>query len=163
MSLFFLDKQNPVEKIDCLAVNIGKSQLLIPMPAVAEIIHSQNPTHSQQLPEWVAGWIDWRHLNIPLIDFAAMQAQSAADSFGTATRILVLNSCAEGHSHRYYAIMTNGFPHTLSVEESTELKGQPPEAVNTCIKINLTINSSSYALPDFQAIEALLQKIPLYY
>ena len=49
MSLFFLDQKGPVAKIDCLAVNIGspttsqsnaggKTDLLVPMSAVAEII-----------------------------------------------------------------------------------------------------------------------------
>lgn len=32
MSLFFLYQQESIETIDCLAVNIGQSQLLVPMP-----------------------------------------------------------------------------------------------------------------------------------
>lgn len=163
MSLFFLDKQDPIKKIDCLAVNVGRSQLIIPMPAVAEIIHSQNPTLSQELPDWVAGWIEWRHLYIPLIDFAAMQTESPATTFDSATRILVLNSCVDGHSHRYFAIMTKGFPHTLSVEEDAQLLGKTPDAPDPCIKIKLTMDDFSYALPDFDAIETYLKKIPLYY
>lgn len=57
MSLFFLDQQESIETIDCLAVNIGQSQLLVPMPAVAEIILNQAPEQGDQLPSWVAGWI----------------------------------------------------------------------------------------------------------
>ena len=38
MSLLFLDQQPAVENIDCLSVDIKREQLLLPMPAVAEII-----------------------------------------------------------------------------------------------------------------------------
>ena len=65
MSLFFLDQQKPIEQIDCLVVNTGQLELLLPMPAVAEIIHNQPAISGEKLPQWVAGWIEWRHLNIP--------------------------------------------------------------------------------------------------
>ena len=163
MSLFFLDKQEPIAKIDCLAVNIGKSQLLVPMPAVAEIILNQAPQPSEKLPKWCAGWIEWRHLNIPLIDFAALQHDKAASHFGASTRILVLNSFAEGHNHRYYAIITRGFPHTLSVEADGDMSTEVEQGLGHCIKIDLALHGENLLLPDFQSIETYLQKVPLYY
>ena len=163
MSLFFLDKQDAVEKIDCLAVNIGQSQLLVPMPAVAEIVLNQAPITSDKLPDWVAGWIEWRHLNIPLIDFTAVQLNRAASDFGASTRILVLNSFSEGHSHRYYAIMTNGFPHTVSVEASTDMTSKGAEDLGNCVKIDLAVQGEDLLLPDFQEIEGYLKQIPIYF
>ncbi len=163
MSLFFLDKQEVVEKIDCLAVNVGQSQLLVPMPAVAEIVLNQARITSDKLPAWVAGWIEWRHLNIPLIDFTAVQLNRDAKDFGASTRILVLNSYSEGHSHRYYAIMTKGFPHTISVEASTDMTSQGAEDLGNCVKIDLAVQGEDLLLPDFQEIEAYLKQIPLYF
>ena len=163
MSLFFLDQQESIETIDCLAVNIGTSQLLVPMPAVAEIILNQTPERGKELPPWVAGWITWRHLNIPLIDFAALQNGSAASDFGASTRILVLNSFAEGHSHHYYAIMTRGFPHTLRVEADCEMTTQSSAGNGNCIKIDLQVDNEKLLLPDFTQIETYLKEIPLYY
>ena len=164
MSLFFLDQQESNETIHCLAVNIGQSQLLVPMPAVAEIILNQEPEKSGRLPEWVAGWVAWRYLNIPLIDFAALQSGAAAsDDFGTSTRILVLNSFAEGHSHHYYAIVTRGFPHTLRVEADCEMTTQSAADNGNCIKIDLQVENEKLLLPDFSHIETYLKEIPLYY
>ena len=68
MSLFFLDQQGPVAKIDCLSVNIGSSyadrsevdratNLLVPMPAVAEIILNQEVATDKKSPSldvWLA-------------------------------------------------------------------------------------------------------------
>lgn len=64
MSLFFLDQQGPVAKIDCLSVNIGCSHadrsqdgkeasntnILVPMPAVAEIILNQEVSVDKNAP-----------------------------------------------------------------------------------------------------------------
>ena len=41
MSTFFLDQKNPIAQVDCLSINTGQSNLLVPMPAIAEIILNQ--------------------------------------------------------------------------------------------------------------------------
>lgn len=163
MSLFFLDQQKPIEQIDCLVVKTGQLELLLPMPAVAEIIHNQPAISGEKLPQWVAGWIEWRHLNIPLIDFAAMQQDRPAGNFGSSTRILVLNSFCEGHSHKYYAIISKGFPHTLQVEADGDLSSTGATGLDACIKIDLVKEGKKFFLPDFEAIEPYLAKIPLYF
>lgn len=163
MSLFFLDQQKAIDKVDCLVVNTGQSSLLLPMPAVAEVIHHQSARSGDKLPHWVVGWVDWRHLNIPLIDFTAMQQNQPARSAGSNTRILVLNSFCEGHSHKYYAIVCQGFPHTLQIEADGELSSAEGVGQDACIKIGLTLAGKKYLLPDFQAMESQLAKIPLYF
>ena len=50
MSLLFLDQQPAVENIDCLSVDIKREQLLLPMPAMAEIILNQGVEKSDRLP-----------------------------------------------------------------------------------------------------------------
>ncbi|MDG1819462.1 MAG: chemotaxis protein CheW [Porticoccaceae bacterium] len=165
MSLFFLDQQGPVAKIDCLSVNIGSSSggnpnILIPMSAVAEIIHNQEVTGDKRSPDWMFGWINWRNLEIPLIDFAALQANQSAKDFADSTRILVLNSLVEGHQHRYYAIIAKGFPHTLRIEQDSVLEPQDGAELAACISINLDCEGEHLQLPDFQQIEKHLQQVP---
>ena len=172
MSLFFLDQQGPVAKIDCLSVNIGspktktasskaaKTHLLVPMSAVAEIIHNQKVTVDQQSPVWMFGWINWRNLDIPLIDFSALQANQPAKDFADSTRILVLNSLLEGHEQRYYAIISQGFPHTLRIEQDSVLEPRGGAELAACISINLDCEGEHLQLPDFQQIEKHLQQVP---
>ena len=162
MSLFFLDQQGPVAKIDCLSVNTGSSDsanILIPMSAVAEIILNQDVTADKQSPQWMFGWINWRNLDIPLIDFAALQANQAAKDFAGSTRILVLNSLLEGHEQRYYAIISRGFPHTLRIEEDSVLAAQDEMALAPCISLNIDCDGQLLQLPDFQQIENHLREI----
>lgn len=165
MSLFFLDQQGPVAKIDCLSVNIGSSyggnpNILMPMSAVAEIILNQPVTPDKQSPAWMFGWINWRNLDIPLIDFAALQASQEAKDFAGSTRILVLNSLLEGHEQRYYAMVSQGFPHTLRIEEDSVLAAQDEVALAPCISLNIDCDGQFLQLPDFQQIEDHLREIP---
>ena len=165
MSLFFLDQQGPVAKIDCLSVNIGSAyadspNLLVPMSVVAEIILNQKVVADKNSPTWMFGWINWRNLDIPLIDFAAMQANQPAKDFASSTRILVLNSLLEGHEQRYYGIISQGFPHTLRIEEDSVLAAQNDVELAPCISINIDCDGQLLQLPDFQQIESYLREIP---
>jgi chemosensory pili system protein ChpC len=165
MSLFFLDQQGSVAKIDCLSVNIGCSHrrspnILIPMTAVAEIILNQEVIADAKAPAWMFGWINWRNLDIPLIDFAGLQANKPAKDFADSTRILVLNSLLEGHEQHYYAIISKGFPHTLRIEEDSALAAQDGAELAPCISINIDFEGQFMQLPDFQQIEHHLQEIP---
>lgn len=170
MSLFFLDQKGPVAKIDCLAVNIGspttsqsnaggKSDLLVPMSAVAEIILNQESTADEQSPAWMLGWINWRNLDIPLIDFSALQSDNSGKDFAESTRIVVLNSLVEGHEHRYYAIVSQGFPHTVRIEQDSALAAQEELETSPLISINLEYEGQYLQLPDFQQVENHLREI----
>jgi chemosensory pili system protein ChpC len=173
MSLFFLDQQGPVAKIDCLSVNTGPSyadqtvegkpasaaNLLVPMSAVAEIILNQEVAIDKASPQWMFGWINWRNLDIPLIDFAALQANQPCQDVTSNRRILVLNSLLEGHEQRYYAIVSQGFPHTLRVEQDSVLAAQEETALAPCISINIDCEGQFLQLPDFQQIENHLREI----
>lgn len=165
MSLFFLEKQESVAKIDCLSVNVDCSRrdsrnILIPMAAVAEIILNQEVTADNKAPAWMFGWINWRNLHIPLIDFAALQANRPAKDFADNTRILVLNRLLEDHKQRYYAIISKGFPSTLRIEEDSVLAAQDDVALAPCISINIDVEGQFIQLPDFQQIEHHLREIP---
>ncbi|MGB1984386.1 MAG: chemotaxis protein CheW [Porticoccaceae bacterium] len=163
MTLLSEDKHGLGEKIDFLVVNIGQSKLLIPIPAVAEIIAKQQSKASDKLPAWAVGWIDWHHLTIPLIDFNAVRWSHAAGNLGVGTGMLVLKSFTEGHSHRYYAIMVSNFPHTMRIEADTGIASCGAENVGKCIKIDLMVQGETLLLPDFQEIESYLKQIPLYF
>ena len=78
-------------------------------------------------------------------------------------KVLVLNSFCEGHSHKYYAIISKGFPHKLQVEADGDLSSTGATGLDACIKIDLVKEGKKFFLPDFEAIEPYLAKIPLYF
>ena len=152
MSLFFLDQKNPINQIDCVSINTRQSNLLVPMPAIAEIILNQQLIDDEEKPQWMCGWIKWRNLTIPLIDFAALQQAKPYADFGSSTRIVELNSLVEGHEHRYYAIICKGFPHTVRVEEDSALSAQDEVEIATCISLSFDLDGQHLDLPDFEEI-----------
>ena len=149
-------------KIDCLSVDIGTTEtnLLIPMSAVAEIILDQQVAVDKKAPQWMFGWINWRNLAVPLIDFAALQSEQPAKNFADSTRILVLNSLLEGHEQRYYSIVARGFPHALRIDEESVLDSREKPKLAPCINMNISCEGESLQLPDFQQIEEHLRDIP---
>jgi chemosensory pili system protein ChpC len=160
MSLFFLDQKSSIAQVDCLSINTGPSNLLVPMPAIAEIILNQELIADEEKPQWMFGWIKWRNLTIPLIDFAALQQTKPCADFGSGTRIVVLNSLVEGHEHRYYAIICKGFPHTIRVEEDSALSAQDEVEIATCISLSFDLDGQHLDLPGFEEIETHLRTIP---
>jgi chemosensory pili system protein ChpC len=160
MSLFFLDQKSSIAQVDCLSINTGPSNLLVPMPAIAEIILNQEVIADEEKPQWMFGWIKWRNLTIPLIDFAALQQTKPCADFGSGTRIVVLNSLVEGHEHRYYAIICKGFPHTIRVEEDSALSAQDEVEIATCISLSFDLDGQHLDLPGFEEIETHLRTIP---
>ncbi|MDG1311487.1 MAG: hypothetical protein P8P26_05455 [Porticoccaceae bacterium] len=72
-------------------------------------------------------------------------------------RILVLNSHREGHSHKYYAIMSKGSPHTLPVGVDGDLSSEGAAGLDACIKIDLALEGEKFLLPDLQTIETFLK------
>tara|TARA_B110000977_G_scaffold176279_1_gene231792 strand:- start:3472 stop:3963 length:492 start_codon:yes stop_codon:yes gene_type:complete len=160
MSLFFLDQKSSIAQVDCLSINTGPSNLLVPMPAIAEIILNQEVIADEEKPQWMFGWIKWRNLTIPLIDFAALQQTKPCADFGSGTRIVVLNSLVEGHEHRYHAIICKGFPHTIRVEEDSALSAQDEVEIATCISLSFDLDGQHLDLPDFEEIETHLRTIP---
>lgn len=160
MSLFFLEQQKPAEKVDCLAVSIGDTNLLAPMSAVAEMIHNQPPQKAEPAPEWMLGWIDWRELKVPLIDFSAIQQREISRETDENTKILVLHSFAEAHEHRYYAMVTSGFPRALRVQEDSELNVLQHTESDDCVAMKVDFEQQSYVIPDFEKLETYLQQLP---
>lgn len=160
MSLFFLDQKNPIAQVDCLSINTGQSNLLVPMPAIAEIILNQELIADEEKPQWMCGWIKWRNLTIPLVDFAALQQAKPWTDFGSSMRIVVLKSLVEGHEHRYYGIICKGFPHTIRVEEDSALSAQDEVEIAACISLSFDLDGQHLDLPDFAEIEAHLRTIP---
>jgi hypothetical protein len=78
-------------------------------------------------------------------------------------RILVLNSHREGHSHKYYAIMSKGFPHTLPVGADGDLSSEGAAGLDACIKIDLALEGEKILATRSSDDRNIPQNIPLYF
>ena len=161
MSLFFLDQKNPIAQVDCLSINTGQSNLLVPMPAIAEIILNQGLIADEGKPQWMCGWIKWRNLTIPLIDFAALQQAKPWSDFGSSTRIVVLKqSGGRAMNIATTRLCAKASRILLELKKTvlcrlrTKWKS-PPASV-----LSFDLDGQHLDLPDFEEIETHLRSIP---
>lgn len=105
----------------------GGQQLLIPNITMAELASSDTPygepADSGQ-PDWLSGTLGWRGQQIPLIRWERLQGQ-ALEEDSSDWRFAVLNSLYSSYSGDFYALMVQGIPRMLRVNEGE------PQAIET--------------------------------
>lgn len=152
-----LQKQKAlIEAINCLIVNTGNHNLLVPMQAVAEVIHTEPPTSSRAAQAWMLGHIEWRGLQLPVLDFDALQNNSAASPLGDDSRMIVLRCLKVGIGQGFYVLVSQGFPRALRVQEDSGLTAESGADQPPLIASRIHSGEQWLEIPDFKAIEQQL-------
>lgn len=127
--------------------------LVLPNTAIAEVISYTVPDEVDNSADWLLGHINWRGLTIPLISFE--KASNDADSKpGKRSRIIVLNSVSDNDNLPFYAILAQGIPRLISLNEGSihdapEIESLPQHFVLR----HVIIDSQPVLIPDQEAIE----------
>src|SRR5690554_242132 len=79
------------ERISCLALNLARDKLLVPVTAVAEVINTRVRVEDTVADGALYGWIHWRDQRIPLLSLDVLLG-GARPPLGTENRLLVLNA-----------------------------------------------------------------------
>lgn len=159
MSKFLLGKKKVMGTVECLLADAGTSNLLVPMSGVAEVIHNQDVELDENAPPWVAGWVEWRKLRIPVIEFFALQENRGAQNFDERTKLMVMNSISDAGGIHFYAIYTRDFPRILKLQEDTQLDSVGNNFPDNCIEMCINYDNQRINLPNFENVEARLQQI----
>lgn len=97
----------------------GGLQLLIPNVTMAELAPRDTPYGERQddtEPDWLSGTLGWRGQQIPLIRWERLRNKTPeADRDGW--RFAVLNSLYDSYSGNFYALLIQGIPRMLRVNE----------------------------------------------
>lgn len=160
MSDFLIGKQKALISIECLIADAGTASVLVPMSAVAEVIHDQQVEPDPSAPVWMAGWLEWRKLRIPVLEFFAVQENRTAQNFEEHTKLMVMQSFEEGHGSRYYAVYTRDFPRILKLQDDSELATADNSINENCIEMTVALGDQAMHLPNFSTLEQHLQQIP---
>lgn len=127
--------------------------LVLPNTAIAEVISYAAPEAVENAPQWMMGYINWRGLSIPLISFEAASADAISKP-GKRSRIIVLNSISGDNNLPFYAILAQGIPRLISLNEGSihdapEIESLPQQFVMR----HVIIDSQPVLIPDQEAIE----------
>lgn len=134
---------------------VKDTQLILPNVAVAEVTGYTQPESVEGKPEWYLGQMSWRSRTIPVVSFEGLNAQSIPD-YQQRSRIAVLNAV---HGHKgleFYALVVQGIPHLVSVDEGS-IKNAKAKADSPAVGANVEINGIPAVIPDLEAIEKQLK------
>lgn len=100
--------------IRSVLIPITGQQLLLPNATVAEVIGYTKPDPFSEAPSWVLGRVTWRGWRVPVVSLA-MLGRWAGQEHTASARIAVLKGLGGNADMPFMAIVTQGFPHLVTV------------------------------------------------
>lgn len=127
--------------------------LVLPNTAIAEVISYSKPEAVESDAEWMLGQIIWRGLTIPLISFEAISLEKTVKP-GKRSRVIVLNTLSGDESLPFYAILAQGIPRLMSLNESNIHDAPDIESLPKQYVLRHTIiDGQPVLIPDQEALE----------
>ena len=143
-----------IETLPCVMIPMNERQLLLPNVSIAEVVDFVNTKEAQAGPEWLAGNLEWRGLNLPIISYDAANGGEVTRPGGSRGRIIVLNTIGEYHDRiPFMALVTQGIPSQirLTTEQVRKMKGETGSAD----LMQVEVEGETAFIPDLGFLESL--------
>ncbi|MDN6319655.1 MAG: chemotaxis protein CheW [Marinobacter sp.] len=104
------------QTLSCVMIPVGGRQLLLPNVSIAEVVDYASNDAGPGAPDWLAGHLEWRGLNLPVISYDAANGGNLSIPGDNRGRIVVLNSI-NNTKLRFMALITQGIPSQVRITE----------------------------------------------
>jgi len=139
-------------QLNALLLPLAGRTLLLPNAAIAEVIrYPGKPRLVENAQGWLLGFIDWRGLALPLIALEALEGEPLPPP---SERIAVLNVTSEQATLKFCALLLQGFPRPLQVDEQLPRHNEPLSPLELCA-VALP-NGKTGKIPNLSALEQQL-------
>lgn len=108
--------QEEMTEVAALLIPLHEKQLVLPNVTVAEIIPYREALKSSDDVNWFLGQLEWRNTSIPVLSYEALNGGSLPPLEGT--RLAVINGAGEKGDLPFYAILIQGIPKLIHIQES---------------------------------------------
>ncbi|MBT8767731.1 chemotaxis protein CheW [Metapseudomonas boanensis] len=143
--------QSSTNSLTGLILPLADRNLLVPNVALAELIPYRAPQPTPGLPAWMLGQVAWRDLRLPLLSFEAAAGGQAA--VGPGARVAVLNALGGRPHVKFLALLLQGIPRSLKLEEDLPRTNAPLAALELdAVQLGLDVAK----IPDLVALEQML-------
>lgn len=106
------------QTLSCVMIPVGGRQLLLPNVSIAEVVDYASNDAGTGAPDWLAGHLEWRGLNLPVISYDAANGGNLSIPGDNRGRIVVLNSISDNNKKlRFMALITQGIPSQVRITE----------------------------------------------
>tara|TARA_R110000823_G_scaffold148957_2_gene279619 strand:+ start:290 stop:751 length:462 start_codon:yes stop_codon:yes gene_type:complete len=115
------------QTLSCVMIPVSRRQLILPNVSIAEVVDYASSDAGTGAPDWLAGRLEWRGLNLPVISYDAANGGTLAVPGENRGRIVVLNSVSDNNKKlRFMALITQGIPSQVRIAEDQvkQLEGE---------------------------------------
>jgi chemosensory pili system protein ChpC len=146
---------NPGE-IRVVLLPVGSRFVLLPNPAVAEIVGFQGIATETTAPEWLLGRIDWRGYTIPVVSFDGIMGGNEPEQNTQRTHIAVLNTLNSNRGLPYIGVLIQGNARLLRVTSDNLVLDAKDDFDSRVILEAVKINNQQAWIPDLDILESML-------
>lgn len=147
------------QSIRCLVVPVGPASWLIPGALIAEVVNYRDPEGDPGVG-WFVGYLPWRGVRVPVVEGRALvTAEPPADG---GERLLILKSVGDALPVPHYAVVADGIPRLLNVNEDVLAAGhEGPEADGLDLLLPVLAAGEAALLPRLDRLEEeLASRLP---
>lgn len=148
---------NADEVLNAVLLPLSEDRLLLPSMAIADALPAGGlRTAADGAPAWLAGWISWQDLDLPVLQVERLIGGAAAEA-GRRARVVILHPASSGAGLPRFGLLCEGHPQLLSLsrdalEALPMAGGDPPDLVLARVRAD----GRDALIPDLEAIEARL-------
>lgn len=147
------------QTLACVMIPMIGRQLLLPNVSLAEVVdYSPDINSNADAPAWLAGYLDWRGLKLPVISYDAVNGGPLAQPANRRGRVVILNSIVEEHRNQpFIALMTQGIPSQNRINQSQIQRLDSPAGVADLMEVE--VDGERAWIPNLEYLESLAQQL----
>lgn len=149
------------EQIYAVLMTIHEDTLLLPNATVAEVLARDALQADAAGPEWLLGYCDWNNRRVPVVRFEQLNRGSAPTD-PRRERLVVLNSLGRHLPSGHLAILTQGYPHLVTLNRAAVRTMQLRDTDRDDLVLSrVRIANQEALIPDLEQIEAEIARTQL--
>jgi len=142
------------QTLSCVMIPVSRRQLILPNVSIAEVVDYASGDAGAGAPDWLAGWLEWRGLNLPVISYDAANGGTLSVPGENRGRIVVLNAISDSNKKlRFMALITQGIPSQVRITEDQvkQLNGENGPAD----LMQIEVDGETAWIPNLDYLESL--------
>ncbi|SFR63156.1 chemosensory pili system protein ChpC [Marinobacter daqiaonensis] len=141
--------------LPCVLIPMTDRQLLLPNVSIAEVVDHNTDLEGHDGPSWLAGFLEWRGLQLPVISYEGANGQSAVMPGTGRGRVVVLNTIGPSHDRLpFLAIITQGIPSQARLEPE-QVQGTEDTSKGPADLMQVDLEGEPVWIPDLEYLENL--------
>ena len=142
--------------VRCMFLPFIDKGLLVPSTGVAEIVGLSPPREVDDGPDWLAGLMNWRGLDIPLLSIERVLGEAAPPP-GVRNRVAIMHVLSDALTPSFYGIVIQRLPTVVLASERNVDSGT--SGMTEWMRGALDLEVGRALIPNFEYLEAELGRL----